>query len=152
MTKFSPISRLSVSAAALVLAPFLAMQAMAAPQAPGVPDVASDEFDPSVIVFDQKAGDKEVRFSFIRLPHDGYVAIYGSDDEGRVTGDVLGYVPLEAGYHHNVTVGLDQELESGSTMWASLYRDDDGDKKLDKSEDSPFWPNGKPLENRFDVL
>ena len=152
MRHYSPMSRLSVSAAALVLAPFLAMQAMAATQAPGVPDVASDEFDPSVIVFDQKAGSKEVRFSFVRLPHDGYVAIYGSDDEGKATGDVLGYVPLEAGYHHNVTVELDQELESGSTLWASLYRDDDGDKKLDKSEDSPFWPNGKPLENRFDIL
>lgn len=144
--------RLKLGAAALVLAPFVAVQAFAAPQTPGVPDVASDVIDPSVIVFDQKAGSKEVRFSFVRLPHDGYVAIYGSDDEGNATGDVLGYVPLEAGYHHNVTVEIEQELESGMTLWASLYRDDDGDRKLDKSEDSPFWPNGKPLENRFEVL
>lgn len=144
--------RLKLGAAALMMAPFVAMHALAAPQAPGVPDVESDVIDPSLIVFDQKAGGKEVRFSFVRLPHDGYVAIYGSDDEGNVTGDVLGYVPLEAGDHQNVTVEIDQELESGMTLWASLYRDDDGDRKLDKSGDSPFWPDGKPLENKFNVL
>lgn len=144
--------RLRLGAAALVMAPFVAMQAIAAPQVPGVPDVAGDVTDPSLIVFDQRAGGNEVRFSYVYLPHDGYVAIYGSDDEGNVTGDVLGYVPLEAGDHQNVTVEIDQELESGMTLWASLYRDDDGDRKLDKREDSPFWPNGKPLENRFGVL
>lgn len=35
---------------------------------------------------------------------------------------------------------------------ASLYRDIDGDKTLDKGKDTPFWPDGKPLQNRFGVL
>lgn len=143
---------LKLGAAALVMAPFLAMKAMAVPTAPVTINADPDVTDPSVIVFDQRAGSSTVSLSYAYLPDNGYVAIYGTDDEGKPTGDVLGYTPLEAGNHMNVTVEIDQELESGQTFWASLYRDDDGDQKLDKSEDSAFWPEGKPLENRFDVL
>lgn len=145
--------RYKAGVAALALAPFIAMKAIAAPIEPVAVNVDPDVTDPSLIVFDQQAGSNAVTFSYVYLPHDGYVAVYGSDGEGNAaTDEVLGYVPLESGDHRNITVEIDQELESGQTFWASLYRDDDGDKKLDKSEDSAFWPEGKPFENKFNVL
>lgn len=144
--------RSKLGLAALLAAPLFALKAVAAPIAPGVPDVALDVTDPSLIVFDQKADGGSINLSYVFLPHNGYVALYGSDADGKVTGDVLGYVPLPSGDHRNVTVKIDKAPESGTTLWASLYRDVDGDKKLDKEQDKPFWPNGKPLENSFNIL
>lgn len=141
-----------LGAAALVMAPFLAMKALAVPTAPVTINADPDVTDPSVIVFDQRAGGSSVSFSYVYLPDNGYVAIYGTDDEGKPTGDVLGYSPLEAGNHMNVTVEIEQELESGQTFWASLYKGEEGQQELDTSEGAAFWPEGKPLENKFDVL
>lgn len=142
-----------LGAAALVMAPFLAMKALAVPTAPVTINADPDVTDPSVIVFDQRAGSNAVTLSYAYLPDNGYVAIYGTDDDGKPTGEVLGYTPLEAGSHMNVAVEIGQELESGQTFWASLYKGgEDGDQTLDTSEGAAFWPEGKPLENRFDVL
>lgn len=147
MNKFRP----GPGAVALLLAPLFVMSAHAAPEAPKA-NVAEARTDPSVIVFDQRSGSKAVSFSYVYLPVDGYVAVYGSDADGKVKGDVLGYVPLAAGDHRNISVDLGKETESGMILWGSLYRDVDGDKKLDKGKDTAFWPDGKPLENRFSVL
>jgi hypothetical protein len=139
------------SVIAILMSPLLASAAWAAPEVPQ-PRNAGATTDPSVIVFDQRGGETEVKFSYVYLPYNGYVAVYGSGEDGKAKGDVLGYVPLEAGDHRNVSVDVGTELESGMTLWASLYRDVDGDKKLDKEKDTAFWPDGKPFENRFSVL
>ncbi|WP_439541181.1 DUF7282 domain-containing protein [Hyphomicrobium sp.] len=144
--------RSGLGAAALLCAPLFVMNAFAAPQAPKAQAAGEALTDPSVIVFDQRSGSKAVSFSYVYLPTDGYVAVYGSDAEGKAKGDVLGYAPLPAGDHRNVSVDLGKELTSGMILWGSLYQDVDGDKKLDKGKDTAFWPDGKPLENRFSVL
>lgn len=144
--------RFGLGAVALLAAPLFAWNAFAAPQAPQARDATEAQTDPSVIVFDQKSTGKAVSFSYVYLPSDGYVAVYGSDADGKRTGDVLGYVPLAAGDHRNVSVELGKDLKSGMTLWGSLYQDLDGDKKLDKGKDTAFWPDGKPLENRFNIL
>ncbi len=144
--------RFRLGAVALLVAPLFAMKAFAAPEAPQARDTGQAHTDPSLIVFDQRNAGKAVSFSYVYLPFDGYVAVYGSDADGKVAGDVLGYVPLAAGDHRNVSVDIGKDLKSGMTLWGSLYQDVDGDKKLDKGKDRAFWPDGKPLENRFNVL
>jgi hypothetical protein len=144
--------RFTIGFAALLAAPLFAVHAIAAPTTPETKKAEEAHTDPSLIVFDQRSGTKAVNFSYVYLPFDGYVAVYGSDADGKVTGDVLGYVPLAAGDHRNINVEIDKNLESGMTLWASLYRDVDGDKKLNKEQDTAFWPDGKPLENTFNVL
>lgn len=105
----------------------------------------------SVIAFNQKASGDAVKMTYVYLPFDGYVAIYTTSD-GKVSGDVLGYVPLAKGDHRDVAVKLSKAPEAGSQLVATLYKDVDGDKKLDKKTDTPVWSaDSVPTESHFKI-
>ncbi len=112
-------------------------------------DGAAD-FPASLIAFDQKPKGSSVAISYVRLPQNGYVAIF-ADEGGKRSDKVLGFTALSKGNHNNVTVDVGAEVKPGSAMWATLYKDADGDKALDTKKDVAFWPEGEPAENRFTV-
>lgn len=143
----------TVAAAALAAATLAAPSALAVKAEREASAQSSEpKIEPSVMAFNQKADGQTVNMHYLHLPQNGYIAIYASGDDGAPTGDVLGYQPLDAGSHMNIKVELSQPVESGMSLIASLYRDDDGDRKLDKEKDSAFWPDGAPLENKFEIL
>jgi hypothetical protein len=140
------------AATALAMAPIAAVPALAV-KADNQTGAQSSEprIEPSVMAFNQKADGKMVNIHYLNLPQNGYIAIHAASD-GKPGKEVLCYVPLNAGSHMNIKVELSKPVESGMTLWASLYRDDDSDQKLDKSKDAPFWPDGEPKENKFEIL
>ena len=110
------------------------------------------QVEPTITAFDQKAQGNVVSVSYAHLPKTGYLAIYGSDAEGKPTGDPLGSIALKAGDHRDFKVELKSAPPANTKLWAALYEDKDGDKKLDKSKDVAFWPGAKlPYENRFQI-
>lgn len=139
---------LSLATLALLAAPVTLTTAVAMQN--GLKDASAALPPPSVLAMNQKVEDKTVTVAYVQLPADGYVAIYGSDADGKRTGEALGYVPLAKGDHRNIPVELANAPKSGTSLWASLYTDVDGDKKLDVKKDTPFW-NELPQENRFEV-
>lgn len=129
---------------ALLMIPAVALPAFAA-----TPNEATA---PSVMVFGQKAQGQTVAVSYAHLPKDGYIVIYSSDKDGKPSGDPLGNIALKAGDHRDFKVELKSPPPPDSKLWAALYEDKDGDKKLDKSKDLSFWPGGKlPWENQFQI-
>lgn len=82
--------RFRLGVVVLLVAPLFAIKAFAAPEAPKARDAGQAHTDPSLIVFDQRNAGKAVSFSYVYLPFDGYVAVYGSDADGKVAGDALG--------------------------------------------------------------
>lgn len=108
--------------------------------------------EPSVMAFNQKAQGQAVAITYVHLPKAGYVVIYGSDANGKPTGDALGNVALKAGDHRDIKVELKSVPAPNTKLWAALYEDKDADAQLDKSKDVAFWPGGKlPLENQFQI-
>lgn len=103
---------------------------------------------PSVLVLNQKAGGKSVKVSYVYLPDNGYVAIF-ADQNGKRSDTALGFTPLDKGNHNDVAVEIKEGARPGSALWATLYKDVDGDKILDLGKDSALWPNGDPIENQF---
>ncbi|HVZ03497.1 DUF7282 domain-containing protein [Hyphomicrobium sp.] len=102
----------------------------------------------SVLVFNQKAGENSVKVSYVYLPDNGYVAIF-ADENGRRSDAVLGFTPLEKGNHNEVAVEIKESARPGSALWATLYKDVDGDKILDVRKDLALWPDSDPLEHQF---
>jgi hypothetical protein len=102
----------------------------------------------SVLAFDQKLKGDTIQISYVNLPESGYVAIF-HDLDGKRSDKALGFMALDKGNHNDVSVKIDGPVAPGTTLWASLYKDVDGDKALDLKKDLPLWPNGDPEENRF---
>ncbi len=108
--------------------------------------------EPSVLVFDQRHKGASVTISYAYLPKKGYAVIYGADAAGKPMGQPLAHVPLDAGDHRDITVKLNEDLQPGTKLWASLYEDRDGKQGFVKGADVSFWPDGKlPMENAFTV-
>ena len=108
------------------------------------------QVQPRVTIFNQKVEGQTVAVSYVHLPNAGYVAIYGSDANGKPTGDPLGNIALKAGDHRDFKIELKSAPPANTKLWAALYEDKDGDAKLDKSKDVAFWPGAKlPYENNF---
>ena len=138
-----------LSAALAAIIAVAASPAIAMTDQPASQDATAD-FPASLIAFDQKPKGSAVAISYVRLPQNGYVAIF-ADEDGKRSDKVLGYKALDKGTHNNVTVDVGTGLKSGSAMWATLYKDADGDKTLDTGKDVALWPEGDPSENRFMV-
>ena len=63
------------------------------PATTGIAVAASDDHArvaPAVMAFDQRAAGKAVTISYVHLPKSGYLVIYGSDSDGKPSGDPLG--------------------------------------------------------------
>jgi len=134
----------AVAAAAIALAahPAVAMTDQPANQE------ATAQAPASVLAFNQKLKGDAVTISYAYLPENGYVAVF-ADQDGKRASKVLGFTALPKGNHNDVSIKISNRVEPGSAMWASLYKDVDGDKVLDTEKDLALWPNGEPLENRF---
>lgn len=130
---------------ALLMLPGLAIAAKA--------DTTKHELvDPTVTVLNQKPQGQSVNISYAHVPKAGYLVIYGSDADGKPTGDPLGVTALKAGDHRDFKVELKAAPAANAKLWAALYEDKDGDAKLDKTKDMAFWPGNKlPWENKFQI-
>lgn len=106
---------------------------------------------PSVLAMDQAANGKAVAMTYVFLPTDGYVAVYGVDDAGKKTGEALGYTPLAKGDHRKVKVELATAPKAGAKLRATLYKDVDKDKKLDVKKDQPFAADERTAEGQFQI-
>lgn len=133
-----------------VAAAFIALAAHPAVAMTGQPanQGATAQAPASVLAFNQKLKGDAVTISYAYLPENGYVAVF-AEDGGKRAAKILGFTALPKGNHNNVSVKIRDRVEPGSAMWASLYKDVDGDKVLDAEKDLALWPNGEPLENRF---
>ena len=102
----------------------------------------------SVLALNQKPAGNAIKITYVYLPESGYVAVF-ADENGKRTDKVLGFTALDEGNHNDINVKIGDGVNSGDALWASLYKDVDGDKVLDLSKDAALWPNGDPLENQF---
>jgi hypothetical protein len=138
------VLKFGVSAALVALA---VTPAAAMTDQPAKPEAAAHT-PASVLAFNQKLKDGTVAIDYVYLPESGYVAIF-ADENGKRSGKVLGFTALEKGSHINASVKVGDGVAPGSPLWASLYKDVDGDQLLDTQKDVAFWPNGDPSENQF---
>jgi hypothetical protein len=139
--------KFTLSAAAAAFFVLAASPAIAVTDQPTNQEAAT-KTPPSVLAFSQKPKDGAVEIGYVHLPESGYVAIF-ADEHGKRSAEALGFTALDKGSHNNVRVKLGNDLAPGSALWASLYKDVDGDKVLDTSKDVALWPNGDPPQNRF---
>lgn len=104
---------------------------------------------PSVLAFDQKLQDSKIVVDYAHLPTAGYVAVYGTDKDGKPMGEPLGYSKIDAGEHRQLTISLNQQPKSGQRLWLNLYKDADSDPTFKPgSGDEPVWSKGElPAEN-----
>jgi hypothetical protein len=110
----------------------LAVHAATSTEAPATP--------PSVLAFDQTLKDNSVMLDYVRLPHQGYVAIYKVGKDGKPAGEVIGYTSLEPGYHRQLKVKLKKAPASGEQLWIALYKDKDNNPSFDPGAgDKPLW-------------
>lgn len=106
---------------------------------------------PSVLVFDQKVVNGAVEVKYANIPSKGYVAVLGSDANGKPIGTPLGAQAINAGDHRDVKVALNGQPKAGDKLWVSLYFDTDGQAGFDAKADKPVWPDGVPTMNTFIV-
>jgi hypothetical protein len=139
--------KFALTAAAAAFFAFAANPAVAITDQPASQE-ATAQVPPSIIAFDQKPKGDAIAISYVHLPHNGYVAVF-ADENGKRSDKVLGFTALEKGSHNNVSVKLGAGVAPGSALWATLYKDVDGDKSLDTKKDVAFWPEGDPLQNRL---
>ncbi len=105
------------------------------------PNSTASQTHPSVIVFNQKPKDGEIKVTYAYLPSPGHLVIYGAEANGKASSTRLGSVKLEAGDHRDIAVKLDKTVPSGTALWASLTN----------AEQHPFWKKSLPSENAFIV-
>lgn len=139
--------KFALTAAVAALFAFAVTPAVAMTDQPASQE-ATAEVPASIIAFDQKPKSDEIAISYVYLPHNGYVAIF-ADEDGKRSDKVLGFTALDKGSHNNVSVKVSANVAPGSALWATLYKDVDGDKSLDMKKDAAIWPEGDPLQNRL---
>lgn len=139
--------KFALTAAAAAFFAFAANPAVAMTDQPASQE-ATAEVPASLIAFDQKPKGDAIAISYVHLPHNGYVAVF-ADEDGKRSDKILGFTALDKGSHNNVSVKVDAGVAPGSALWATLYKDADGDKSLDTKKDVAFWPEGDPLQNRL---
>lgn len=142
-------STIKATLAAAMGAAIVAVAIVPAMAVPADQSKASEPSIPaSVLAFNQKPAGNAVQISYAYLPEKGYVAIF-ADKDGKRGSEALGFTALDKGNHNNVKIDLASSVPAGTALWATLYKDVDGDKSLDLTKDKPLFPNGDPVENRF---
>jgi hypothetical protein len=138
---------LAVAAIALAAPLAVASVATAATQ-----PAAGSTTEPSVMVFDQAAKDGKVNISYAYLPKNGYVVVYGTSADGKVSGEPLGSASLKAGDHRDVAVKLSSQPAPGTKLWATIYEDRDGKQGPARGTDMAIWESSAlPRENAFTI-
>jgi hypothetical protein len=113
-----------------------ALTSGAALAVPGIP--------PSVIAMNQKLEGDAVSITYAYVPKDGTLAIFSSDQSGKMSAKPVGRVALSAGDHRDIKVKLSSDLKPGTKLWAVLEKSG--------SSSAPFKDAGQPAEQSFKVL
>ncbi|MFB6281184.1 MAG: PGF-CTERM sorting domain-containing protein [Haloferacaceae archaeon] len=105
----------------------------------------------------QTSGGETVTVDSVTLPEGGFVTVHDASlQEGNALGSVVGSSSyLEAGTHENVTVKLDDGIDSG-TLIAMPHRDTDGDRIYEfvssgGNADGPYVRDGSPVTTAANV-
>jgi len=144
---YSAEFKIAVAAATAAIAVLASYPARAMPKDPATNGVQT-QTPASVLALNQKLKGSAIKITYVYLPESGYVAVF-ADENGKRTDKVLGFTALDKGNHNDINVKIGDGVNPGAALWASLYKDVDGDKVLDLSKDAALWPNGDPLENQF---
>lgn len=87
----------------------------------------TDADKPSVETSPQPAG-STLTIDSVTMPDGGFVVIHASDDEGNpIAPASIGHVAVEPGTHEDVSVELDEAVESGGMVFVMLH-DDTGEE------------------------
>jgi hypothetical protein len=147
--------KILAGAAALLAVTILSYSAYAVQQpAQSEPAGVTAGIQPSVIVLDQKSDGQNIKLTYVYVPQKSFVVIYGSDANGKPSGDPLGTMAIGAGDHRDVKLTLATAVKSGSKLWVSLNQDKAESKSgFDKTSDVSYWSSSDmPLANSFKVL
>ncbi|PSQ15340.1 hypothetical protein BRD00_14535 [Halobacteriales archaeon QS_8_69_26] len=94
--------------------------------------------DASVDFADQSTTGETVTIDRVNLSEGGFVAV--SNESGRNPSAVRGVSDyLGPGVHEDVTVTLDQPVESDTTLYATAHTDDNANRLFDYSESGGEW-------------
>jgi len=75
----------------------------------------------------------EVTFSSVNMVNNGWIALYGQNEDGTVNeDDLIGIQYVEAGEHENFLVPFNEgyEFQAGSTVYPRVYMDDPNDQEF----------------------
>lgn len=112
---------------------------------------------PAVKIDDQETSGDAVLVDAARLPDGGFIVIH---DERLMDGDAQASVigasgSLTAGYHGDVPVQLDREIDRSETLTAMLHRDTNGNQVFDWPDDPrtdhPYSIDGDPVTDQATV-
>lgn len=75
----------------------------------------------------------EVTFSNVNMVNNGWIALYGENEDGSINeDDLIGIHYVEAGEHENLLVAFNEgyEFQSGDTVYPRIYMDDPADQNF----------------------
>lgn len=86
--------------------------------------LAADDADkPSVETSPQPAG-TTLSVDRVTIPDGGFVVIHASDKDGNpIAPESIGHAAIEPGTHEDVSVELDEAVESGDKVYVMLHED-----------------------------
>lgn len=102
-------------------------------------------YQPSVLVFNQKAAGGEATITYAYSPTDGFVALYASDPQKSPNAKAIGEAALPAGDSREIRVKLAPTAKPGETLWAELRLG----KITDWAASKPVMMDGKPVDQSF---
>lgn len=106
---------------------------------------AAAPYQPSVLVFNQKAPGGEATITYAYIPNDGFVALYASDPQKNPDAKAVGEAALPAGDSRDIRVKLAPAAKAGETLWAELRLG----KITDWGASKPVMLDGKPVDQAF---
>lgn len=106
---------------------------------------AADAYQPSVLVFNQKAGTGNATITYAFIPKDGFVALYAGDPQTSKTMKPIGEAALLAGDNRDLHVTLPSTAKAGEKLWAELRVGTITNLGASK----PVMLNGEPVEQSF---
>lgn len=106
---------------------------------------ADAPFQPSVLVFNQKAAGGDATISYAYMPKPGFVALYATDPQSGKVGEALGQAALPAADSRDIKIKLATTVKPGETIWAELREG----KITDLGASHPVLVNGKPVDQSF---
>lgn len=102
-----------------------------------------------IVIIDQPKAET-ILVERITSPIDGYVAVFGDQDEDGFPNTIIGSAPIQRGVNEYVEIEIDDTAVTPQ-MILSLFTDSDGDGAFDYFEDEPIFyaPQGNDLAQLF---